>query len=592
MCGIIAYKGNTDAVSIVVNGLKNLEYRGYDSWGIASRSNPAIAIIKSVGKIEEVKAEDVLSNLNLKEPSTMAIGHTRWATHGSVTQDNAHPHISEDGLIAVVHNGIIENYEEIRNKLESEGIKFYSQTDTEVIPQLIQHYMETSKDFEQAFIHAIRELQGSFAVVCIHQNSDKILFAKHGSPLVIGMKNNEYFIASDVPAFLNHTNKVIYVDDDEYGSVEDSIKIRKIYDDKPVDIKINEIDWDMEQAQKGNYQHFMLKEIIEQGRSIGKSLEQSAHNMGEVINLLKNSKKIFLVGCGTSYHACVSASYHFSHIAKTHVSVILGSEFRNYEDFLDEETLMIAVSQSGETADLLDAARIAKSRGVKVISVINVMGSSLQRLSYKSILMNAGPEICVCSTKSYTSQLSILSWLAYGLVNKLDEGKKLLREASYKVDEVIKDNIDKIKELAELTKHSKDYFLIGRDLAHPSALEGALKIKEVSYIHAEGFAGGELKHGTIALIEHGTPVIVFSTPETESLINSNASEIKSRGGYIIGIGPKNNKVYDFYIRVPDVGQANPILMIIPVQLLAYFLAVGRDCNPDKPRNLAKSVTVR
>lgn len=589
MCGIIAYKGDSKTVSVILDGLKNLEYRGYDSWGVAFKSNPSLVVRKDVGKIGELKLEEL--NLDKKNYS-IGIGHTRWATHGGVTRDNAHPHLSENKQIAVVHNGIIENFEELRDKLQVAGMKFSSQTDTEVVPQLIQYYMDKGNNFEQAFVKTLNELHGSYAIVAINQGSDKILFGKFGSPLVVGKSGKEYFIASDVPAFLKYTNEAVYLDDGEYGSVDDTLRIYKLNTMAPVEKETNIINWGMEQAQKGEYNHFMLKEIMEQGDSLKRALEQSNSHLQKVVLMLKEAKGIFLVGCGTSYHACVSASYNFSHIAKAHVNVVLASEFRNYEEFLTDKTLMIAVSQSGETADLLDAVKVAKSKGVKVVSLVNVMGSSLKRISDESILMNAGPEICVCSTKNYTSQLAVLLLLAYGFAGKLEEGKMILQKAIANVDKVVSNNLDKIKELAKRIKDEKSCFLIGRDLAYPSALEGALKIKEVSYIHAEGFAGGELKHGTIALIENNTPIIVLATPETDSLINSNALEVKSRGGYIIGVGSKPNKIYDLYLEIPDIGQANPILMIIPMQLLAYYLAVERGCDPDKPRNLAKSVTVR
>ncbi|MDP4012958.1 MAG: glutamine--fructose-6-phosphate transaminase (isomerizing) [Candidatus Nanoarchaeia archaeon] len=590
MCGIIAYKGKDKAISVILEGLKNLEYRGYDSWGIACKSNPSIVLTKGVGNIGEVTEEEIKSELYKGKPLTIGIGHTRWATHGGVTKENAHPHQSENHRVAVVHNGIIENFEELKAKLKN--IKFKSETDTEVIPQLLQYHMESRKDFEKAFVDTLKELQGNYAVVAIDQQSDKVLFGKVGSPLVIGKKEDEYFVASDIPAFLKHTNQVIYLEDGEYGSIGDSLKIYKLSNNQIINKDVQTVDWNLEQAQKGEYPHFMIKEIMEQRDSITRALEQKNSNLLKVIEMMKKAKGIFLVGCGTSFHACVSASYNFSHIAKAHVNIVLASEFRNYEEFLTDESLMIAVSQSGETADLIDAVKVAKAKGVKIISLVNVMGSTLKRMSDESLLMNAGPEICVCSTKNYTSQLAILLLLAYGFADRLEEGKELIQSAANKVEELIKNNLDKIKDLAKKLKDNKNMFLIGRDLAYPSALEGALKIKEVSYIHAEGFAGGELKHGTIALIEEGTPVITLATPETEQLINSNAIEIKSRGGYIIGIGSKKHEVYDFYIEVPNFKQANPLLMIVPIQLLAYYLAVERNCNPDKPRNLAKSVTVR
>ena len=584
MCGIIGYKGDDKAFEVVMNGLKQLEYRGYDSWGIAAIAGDELKILKDIGKISEVQNVDIKSNI--------AIGHTRWATHGAVTKINAHPHFSMSRRIALVHNGIVENFRELKQFLEKNGFKFVSETDTEVIPNLIEYFLKDSRDLTEAFRKALLKIEGSFAVVAIDKNTKKIFFGRRGSPLVLGIGANEYFVASDVPAFLEHTKNAIYLDDNEYGVIDDKPTIYNLETNEKIEKKPKLIEWSLEQAKKGPYPHFMLKEILEQKFTVKKAAEQSPELIKKVTNLLSDAFGIFFVGCGTSYHACVSASYQFAHIAKKHVNVVLGSEFRNYEEFLTDKTVMVAVSQSGETADLLDAVRIAKSRGVKIISIVNVMVSTLTRLSDEVIMMNSGPEICVLSTKSYTSQLTILLLLAYSVAGKLEEGKKLIAKAASHVEELIDKNIEEIEELAWQTKDQKDYFLIGRDLAFPSALEGALKIKEVSYIHAEGFAGGELKHGTMALIEKGVPVITLSTNETRNLIISNAMEIKARGGYIIGIDSQPNDIFDFYIEVPDVGFANPILMIIPVQILAYYLAVARKCDPDKPRNLAKSVTVK
>ncbi len=584
MCGIIGYKGNRNGNLVVLNGLKSLEYRGYDSWGIANKTNSTLNIFKKTGKIGEIQGID------LPESNT-AIGHTRWATHGGVNDINAHPHLSMGRNIAVVHNGIIENFQELRKFLKEQGFVFLSETDTEIIPNFIEYFIKQGDDFKEAFRKTLLRLEGSYAVVAINKGSEQVLFGRRGSPLVLGVGENNFFVASDVPAFLQHTNKVIYLDDEEFGCINNDIEIFDLEGNKK-EKEVKEINWDVEQAQKGDYAHFMLKEINEQKFTIKKAIEQDPELIKKVTDMINNAFGVFFVGCGTSYHACVSAGYEFAEIAKRHVNVVIASEFRNYEDFLTDKTLVVAVSQSGETADVLDAVRIAKEHGVKVVSIVNVMGSTLTRLADENIMMNAGPEICVLSTKSYTSQLAILLLLAYSSAGRLEEGKRFIEKASSYVGEVIDKNLEKLKNLAKLTKDNHNYFLIGRDLAFPSALEGALKIKEVSYIHAEGFAGAELKHGTIALIDNNVPAVVLATEKTKKLILSNATEIKSRGGYIIGIGPEDNELYNEYINVPDVGQANPILMIIPIQILAYFLALERGCDPDKPRNLAKSVTVK
>lgn len=594
MCGIIGYKGPRNANDTVLKGLKNLEYRGYDSWGVVTKKGNALHIVKHVGKIGEVSLQD----LHLPE-SNISLGHTRWATHGNVSEVNAHPHASMDKKIAVVHNGIVENFQQLRQMLLKKGFTFRSSTDTEIIPNYIQDQMNDGKSFVDAVIATVEAIDGYFAIVALHAESNIMVGARRGSPLVIGIgeKNDELFFASDVPAFLAHTKKVIYLDDDEIAISSDEIRsaavaIKNIHTGKEIKKKVHGITWSVEQAQKGDYPHFMLKEIHEQEFTLKAALEQDNGVLERVTERIAKARGVFFVGCGTSYHACVSAAYTFAHVARMHVNVVLASEFMNYEEFLTEKTLMVAVSQSGETADLLDAVKTAKRKNVTIVSIVNVVGSSLARTSDETMIMNAGPEICVLSTKSYTSQLAILLLLAYALAGKADEGKALIEHARKQVKHVIENNNAKIKKLAHALKDKRDLFLIGRDLAYPSALEGALKIKEVSYIHAEGFAGGELKHGTIALIEEGVPVIVLTTDATRNLILSNTMEVKARGGYIIGINSQQNELYDFFLEVPEVGNANPLLMIIPIQLLAYSLALARHCDPDKPRNLAKSVTVK
>ncbi len=599
MCGIIGYKGRKQAGSILLKGISNLEYRGYDSVGMLTVDYNKFDLRKDVGKVGEADKK-----LNFKEmKGNIGMAHTRWSTCGGVTKINAHPHLSNDAKVSVVHNGIVENYQELRDELKSLGIKFVSECDTEVFPQHIAYLMKQGRNFKDAVHETLLKVEGSYAIVAVDV-SGEIIVARNGSPLVLGIGKDEIFAASDVPAFLEHTNKVVYLDDEEYavldlGNVVDDGKVgNKSYEvysvktNKKIKKEIKMITWTLEQAKKGNYPHFMLKEITEQKETIRKAIEQDHELIEKVTAAIKNAHGVFFVGCGTSYHACVSASYIFAHVAKRHVNVVLASEFRNHENFLKKETLVIAVSQSGETADLLDAVKTAKAHGCKTIAIVNVMGSTLTRLCDTSVMMNSGPEICVLSTKSYTSQLALLLLFAYSSAGRLEEGKKIILDACKYVDKVIDDSLDKLKPLAEKLHKNHDFFLIGRDLAYPSALEGALKIKEVSYIHAEGFAGAELKHGTIALIEKGVPCVVLATNSTRQLILSNAMEIKSRGGFIIGVDSKENEVYDFHVNVPAAGDADPILMILPVQILAYYLALAKGFNPDFPRNLAKCVSVR
>ena len=590
MCGIIGYVGQKQAVPIIFNGLKRLEYRGYDSAGIAIvGSGGNVEIKKDIGRVHDINEK--LDFLSMQ--GNFGIGHTRWATHGGVTQTNAHPHISNNKKIVVIHNGIVENYQKIKSMLRANGFSFYSETDTEAIPNLIEFEMRKGKDFETATRDAIKQMEGYYAVLVMFEGERKIIGSRDGSPLVVGIGNGENFLASDIPAFLEHTKNVMYMHDKDFV-VLDGERVRFFdLDGNELQRPVHSVDWDVEQAQKGEFDHFMMKEISEQVETVKSAANQDKEILFEVADVIKKAKGVFLVACGSSYHACLTASYLFSKIAKLHVNVVLGSEFSNYEHFLTPDTLVIAVSQSGETIDVLDAVRTSRRKGSKVMSIVNVMGSSLHRSSDKALMLNAGPEICVLSTKTYTAQLTVLSLLAYTVAGRYEEGKKNLEylwNITYNLTSA--STRDHLKKLAEQLKDKAHIFTIGRGLQFPTAMEAALKIKEVSYIHAEGFSGGELKHGTIALIEQGTPCIVFSSHENQKEILSNAMEIKARGGYIIGINSKNNEVFDFFIKVPDVGDLNPITQIIPIQVLSYQLAVLRGCDPDKPRNLAKSVTVK
>ncbi|MCD6522379.1 MAG: glutamine--fructose-6-phosphate transaminase (isomerizing) [Candidatus Diapherotrites archaeon] len=585
MCGIIGYKGLRNASDVVINGLKRLEYRGYDSWGMALIGSD-MNVVKNVGKIGEV------DEINVGE-AHIGIGHTRWSTHGKVNKLNAHPHLSCDKKIAIVHNGIIENYQEMRRYLISKDHVFVSDTDSEVIAHLIEEHMKTV-DFVEAVRRAVNELKGSYAIVAMHKDMKYLVGAKKDSPLVIGVGENELFFASDVPAFLEYTRDVVFMDDGELAVLNSGVEIFDIETGKKKKKDITHVDWSAEQASKGEFEHFMMKEISEQNRTIKQALSHSRDTIEDIANRINNAFGIFFVACGSSYHAALTASYIFSKIAKKHINVVVASEFPYYKDFLTDRTLMMPISQSGETADVLQAVKTAKEKGTHVVSIVNVVGSSLYRQSDYALTMNAGPEICVLSTKTYTSQLTLLTLLAYACAGKIDEGKLLLERVAKEVEELTSPETRiRLVELASKLKDKKNIFVIGRGVNYPTALEAALKIKEVSYIHAEGFPGGELKHGTIALISEGTPCIVLApNDETREEIISNAMEIKSRGGYIIGISPENNEVFDFHIKVPDEGIASSILNIIPIQILAYYLAVLRGCDPDKPRNLAKSVTVK
>ena len=585
MCGIIGYTGTKDAVPMVVDGLRNLEYRGYDSCGIAVVSSDGIVIRKDVGRVE------TLANNGLR--GSVAIGHTRWATHGGVTQSNAHPHLSNNGRIVVVHNGIIENHQQLKRELIEKGFIFHSQTDTEIIPNMIQLYAAEMPNFMDAVKAALNRLEGSYAVVIARKGEREIIAARKESPLVLGVAEHGLFVASDIPAFIEQTKKVVYLNDMDMAVLNDKMHIFSLKTGLPVERNIDSIAWDVEAAKKGAFEHFMLKEISEQVDTISNAIGQDKGDIEEVADAIKKAKGVYFVACGTSYHACKAAEYKFSALSKRHVNVALASEFPYYKDFLVPESLVIAVSQSGETADVLAAVWAAKEKGAKVIGLVNVMGSSLARESDKAVMIHAGPEICVLSTKAYTNQLAILTLIAYALAGRYDEGKaklkELIRYVYYLTSATMRAHI---MQLASQLRYAQHMYTIGRGIQYPTALEAALKIKEVSYIHAEGFAGGELKHGTIALIEQGTPCMVFTSSDTEKEMISNASELKSRGAYIIGVGPQQNEVFDFFIKVREAEEANSICQIIPMQLLAYQLAVLRGCDPDFPRNLAKSVTVK
>ncbi len=591
MCGIIGYAGRKNASELVFHGLKKLEYRGYDSWGIAAKHKDGVHIEKRVGAISDA----VLSAF---PGARIAIGHTRWATHGRVDELNAHPHTCCKNEVILVHNGIIENCFELRKELEKKGHVFSSQTDTEVVAHLVEEFIDEGMSIEEAFREAVKRLRGSYAIVLIHGSNDeeKIYFAKKDSPLCIGVAEHGVFVASDPVAFLDHTNKVIFLEDGEIGYADASTGEVKLFtlDGNFIERTPVTVPWKAEDAQKMGFEHFMEKEIHEQTETILRAISHPREKIEKIANVIKNAYGVFFIGAGSSYYAALAASYIFSKVAKMHINVVDASEFKYYVDFLTPRTLVIAISQSGETADVLDAVKSAKSKNAKIMAVTNVISSTLARISDYLLPMNAGPEIGVVSTKTYTSQLTLLTLLAYTIAGKYEEGRNILEKAGrYVASMLCEENKKRIENIAEKLKGKEHVFCIGRGVSHALALEAALKIKEVTYIHAEGFSGGFLKHGTIALIEEGTPCIVFAPKdETYEEILSNATEVKTRGGFIIGISPENHEVFDEWIRVPDFKEATGILSIIPIQYLAYCIAKMKGYNPDKPRNLAKSVTVK
>jgi len=587
MCGIFAYTGGRDnALDLVIEGLKKLEYRGYDSWGVECEWKGKLFIEKQVGKISEANLKAIHS-----KKVHRAMGHTRWATHGGVTQVNAHPHVSFDGKIAVVHNGIIENYAEIRDELGRD--KFVSQTDTEVIAHLIAFYRQTLP-FKEAVLEAIKRLKGRYAIVVQNLGEPYFIAARRGSPLIVGVGKGEYFLASDIPAFLSYTQEVMYLDDNEMALVGDQIQFFNIGTGQPIQKRIINIDWKAELAEKGEYDHFMLKEIMEQKDTIYRAINQDDKEILEIAEAIRKSRGCFFSGCGTAGKMCMTGEYFFSMIADRHINFAPASEFPIYHHFLRPESLLVVVSQSGETADVLEAMEAAKRKGSKVLSLVNVAGSTIARNSDYSLQIKAGPEKAVASTKAATSQLALLLLIAYAISGKLQEGRRVLAETASEVNMMLNPRfLTYIKSVAEKIKDQDNAYIIGKAENYPMALEAAIKIQEVSYIHAEGFAAGELKHGPIALISKGTPCIsIIANDEVKQDIISNTIELKARGAHIIGISPERHEAFDEWIRVPDVGVASPLVNLIPIQLLAYYLSTLRGLNPDMPRNLAKSVTVK
>ena len=594
MCGIFGYVGRRDdAPKIVFEGLKRLEYRGYDSWGIVAIENLKFKIEnlvteKHMGKIGDSTLNPKLLTLN----SNFALGHTRWATHGGVTVYNAHPHLDCSGRLALVHNGIVENYLQLRKSLGKKGHKFKSETDTEVVVHLVEEYAKR-QSLKEAVRSAFQNITGLNAFVFI---SDKAqLFAvKSGTPLVIGIGNGENFISSDPSALLPHTKKAIFLADSQLAEVtQDSVDITNAVNKSEIKPKILNLDWKEEEIELGKFKHFMIKEIYEQP-GVLRSIAANSQPIVDLAKIIKRAHGTFFIGCGTASYAALSGAYLFSKIAKKHVNFSIGSEFNYLEDYLTRDSLVVAISQSGETIDVVEPAIRAKTKGACVVALTNVIGSSLYRLADYKILLAAGPERAVCATKSFCAMVANLIYLAYAVVGRLRVGKQILEKTANGVEKILKEEyIARLRKLAKKFAKSNDVYIIGRGLSYATALEATLKLKEVPYLHSEGFAGGELKHGVIALIEEGTPCIAFApNDETYEAIISNAIEIKSRGGYIIGVSPKNNEVFDFYLPVADVSEASIIVNTVPIQLLAYYLALEKGLDPDKPRNLAKSVTVK
>lgn len=613
MCGIVGYVGKREAYEILIKGLDRLEYRGYDSAGVALFGKDTIFVFKKNGKVAELK-KFIKNN---RPSSTLGIAHTRWATHGAPSDKNAHPQLSNSGDIAIVHNGIIENYLSIKEILIKKGYQFKSDTDTEVLVNLIEDIKKNTKtSLDEAVRLALLEVTGSYAILVLSKDEpNTIIIAKVGSPIVIGIgneKDGEFFIASDATPVIEYTDKVIYLEDKEMAIIKNKKLLIKGLDNEVKNPCVKKIEMKIEELEKNGFPHFMLKEIFEQPRSITDSINGRIKDngtiklveIGKYKEKILNAKRIIILACGTSWHAGLEAKYFFEEYAKIPVSVEYASEFRYRNPVIYKNDLIIAISQSGETADTLAAVKLAKDNGAIILSICNVIGSSISRISHVGLYTHAGPEIGVASTKAFTTQVAVLMLVSLFIASE----KKLLsktnlrniltelKNISKKVEQTLLTN-NSVKKIANKLKNYENFIYLGRGYGYPLALEGALKLKEISYIHAEGFASGEMKHGSIALVDKNLPVL-FITNKGSSYekIISNMMEVKARNGIIVAIITKGDvyakKIADYSIEIPQISDTMlPFIVSIPLQLLAYHIALLRGCEIDKPRNLAKSVTV-
>ena len=584
MCSIIGYSGKNSAAPILVKGLQKMEYRGYDSVGIATESENKIVVKKGVGRVVEVSNAVQLDKL----PGNIGIGHTRWATHGKVTEKNAHPHSSNSGKIAIVHNGIVENFEELKSDLQNKGYEFQSETDTEVIANLIQLNLDETSDVKQSIIKTVNQIKGHYSFVAIFDDGT-LAAARFHEPLIVGVGKNGNYLSSDVLGFIENTDDAIYVDNEDFVIVNDSGIHIFDFDGTPVKYQITKVSKEFADVYKGDYAHFTIKEISEQPDTILRAVDNN--QIQQFVDNIKQAKNLYITGSGTSYNAAEIAKYLMSKFAKIKINTLISSELPFSPNEIEPDSTLITISQSGESADVLEAVKIAKESNAKILSIVNLLNSSLSQQSSLAIGLNCGPEIGVAATKSFTSQLAIL----YKITDQLCNGciNPDWKKVSDAISHVLSNNL-KIKELAKNLKEITDIYVLGRGIHLPIAREAALKLKELSYIHAEGIPGGELKHGPLALMDSNVYVIIINPSDStyNDTLNS-ANEIKARGAKIIGISDKKNDVYDHWIEIPSVDEAlYPIVEIVPIQLLAYYSALEKKTDPDYPRNLAKSVTVK
>jgi glutamine---fructose-6-phosphate transaminase (isomerizing) len=611
MCGIVAYVGSREAAPIVVKGLKRLEYRGYDSSGIAVINKSGLEVFKKKGKVAQLEAIIETADTH----SNISIGHTRWATHGEPNDVNAHPHLSNSQRLAIIHNGIIENYDSIKTILINKGYTFKSQTDTEVLVNFIEEIQKNKKcALDEAVRLALKEVVGAYAIVLIDKEKPhELVAARKGSPLVIGVGKDEYFFASDATPIIEYTKDVVYLDDLEVAKVGlDGLKITNLQNE-PQDLFIQTVELELEAIEKGGYDHFMFKEIMEQPRSIADCLRGRVNadtanialgGLRNHLSKLAKAKRIVFIACGTSWHAGLVGEYLFEELARINVEVEYASEFRYRNPIIKEGDFVIAISQSGETADTLAALELAKSKGAIILGVCNVVGSSIARITEAGVYTHAGPEIGVASTKAFTAQVTVLSMIAIATAQAKgtitdDVFRQLLIEIE-SIPEKVKQILDKaedIKEISKLFTFAQNFLFLGRGLNFPVALEGALKLKEISYIHAEGYPAAEMKHGPIALIDEDMPVVFIATKDSSyEKVVSNIQEVKARKGRVIAVVTEGDtqvkNMVDFTIEIPNTHEVLvPLLSVIPLQIISYYIAVLRGRNVDQPRNLAKSVTV-
>lgn len=612
MCGIVGYIGPKNTLPILLEGLSRMEYRGYDSAGVALISNGTLHVQKCVGKVadlaKKIQGEDKLPECHV------GVGHTRWATHGAPNDVNAHPHTDCKSEIAVIHNGIIENYLAIKTKLQREGHRFTSETDTEAVAHLIEEFYKQTTDLFEAVQLALQEVTGTYGFVVLStREPDKIIAARMGSPLIIGVGEGEHIVAADASAIIQHTRQVVYLEDGEVAEItREGFRTRTIHGDKVKDKRVHEVTFELSQIERGGYDHFMMKEINEQPETIRNAMrgrllaEQGDVKLGgleHVKDKIVNAKRIIFVGCGTSWHAGLVGEYMFEHIAKIPTEVEYASEFRYRNPIITKDDVVFLISQSGETADTLAALREAKAKGATVLGIVNVVGSSIARESQGGVYIHAGPEIGVASTKAFTSQVTVLAQIAVMIARAKGmteaDAKVLTKELDslpQKVAKVLQDS-HLLEQLAQEFKDVKNFLYLGRGANFPVALEGALKLKEISYIHAEGYPAAEMKHGPIALIDENMPVVCIVPKDAiYDKVISNVQEVRARRGRIIAIANEDDteiaKMAEFVVRVPRTyGFFGPIINVIPLQLLSYYMAVARGTNVDQPRNLAKSVTV-